>query len=66
MADNVSSKMRSGWHVHVAFFIWFWINKGTYAQQVAVDISFLTKDSHDVWSKLTFFLTVLLKHIVCD
>ena len=30
--------------------------------------SFLTKDSHDVWSKLLliFILTVLLKKTVCD
>ena len=28
-----------------------WRNKGTYVQQGAVEISFLTKDSQDVWSQ---------------
>ena len=40
----------------VAFFVWFRRNKGTYVQQMAVEISFLTKDNHDVRSKLIFFL----------
>ena len=49
------------------FRLWFWRNKGTYVHQVALEMSFLTKDSHDVRSKLTMFLlTVLLKNIVCD
>ena len=43
-----------------------WRNKGTYVQQLGVEISFLSKDSHDVWSELFFFLTVLLKNTICD
>ena len=44
-----------------------WRNKRTYVQQVAVEISFLTKDSDDAWSKKKKkILTVLLKHTVCD
>ena len=52
--------------VYVAFLVWFWRNKGTYVQQVAIGISFLTKDSRDIWSKLIYVLDRLLKNIVCD
>ena len=33
---------------------------------MTVEISFLTKVTHDVWSKLIFLLTVLLKNTVRD
>ena len=40
-----------------------WRSKGTYVQQVAVEISFLTKDGRDVWSKLSIFLgSVIEEH----
>ena len=54
MVDNVSSKLRSSWYTWP--FSTARRNRGTYVQQVAVDISFLTKDSQNVWSKLIFFL----------
>ena len=45
----------------------FWSKSDLNVLQVVVETSFLTKDSHDVRSKLTMFLlTVLLKNIVCD
>ena len=44
----------------------FWSTSDVKALQMVVETSFLTKDSHDVWSKLlVFILSVLLKYTVC-
>ena len=44
----------------------FWSTSDVKALQMVVETSFLTKDSHDVWSKLLIFiLSVLLKYTVC-
>ena len=63
VVHNVSFKFFSGWYAFVTLISSRsveilsrgWRNMATYVQQVAVEIRFLKKDSHDVWSELICF-----------